>query len=87
MSSLTAWLFHRYVSPVFALTTVKLIDPFKPPWQLTLLTTELNVVAKPGCVMLTVSCNVQPFASVTTTEYVPDKMPLKSWVVVPLFQL
>ena len=48
---------------------------------------ELNVVANAGCVMLTVSYKVQPFASVTTTEYVPAKIPLKSCVVVPLFQL
>ena len=87
MSCVTAWLFHKYVSPVLALTTVKSIEPFKPPWQLTLLTTELKLVAKAGWMTLTVSYNVQPFASVTTTEYVPDKMPLKSWVVVPLFQL
>ena len=86
-SSVTTWLFHKYVSPVLALNTVTSIEPFKPPWQLTLLTTELTVVANAGWVMITVSYKLQPLTSVTKTLYVPANTPLKSCVDVPLLQL
>ena len=57
------------------------------PLQLTLLSVVALDTKAAGSVIVVLELSVQPFASVTVTEYVPATNPVAVAVVCPLFQL
>jgi hypothetical protein len=55
---------------------VTVAEPLLPPKQRIFTEEEMVAVSCVGCVMVTVAVEVQPFASVTVTVYVPAVRPV-----------
>jgi len=77
-------LLHAYVYAVVPPEAEAVADPSDAPLQLTLVGVPMAAVNTVGCVIVTVSVSVQPFASVTVTVNVPAASPVTAEVVAPV---